>query len=342
MDTTGNPYTEKYLILAQELMRRIYADMEPDELHNWLMSQVNKLATHEGEGAALTWLESFPYYDALLEKRAQKASMPESERGELLWAWTTWNQRIDPLEPGLLAVIAAGDGMGKTIYCESLAEHWVKNGKKVAFVHFELNRAIMLDRRAARYSGMNRRTLKQGPFNAQLYRQWQEARDILKTWPGNMTYWHTPGWSMEKVTAALEPDIDAGNCDVIVIDYLEKAQPSTRQQKMYGANKWQREADDVEWIKTFAERTETPVLLLAQMSKAGKSASFESLDRTAIRGAGEKTEKANIVVLLNREKRDDGYAPVVDVRIDKNTLGPTGNFQQFMEGEFFRVGDMQV
>jgi hypothetical protein len=85
---------------------------------------------------------------------------------------------------------------------------------------------------------------------------------------------------------------------------------------------------------------ETPALLLAQMNKTGKTSSLHSLDRTAIRGAGEKTEKANIVVLLSREKTEDGYSPVVDVRLDKNTLGPTGNFQQYLDGAHFQVRDI--
>lgn len=341
MDTTGNPETEKYMVLAQELMRHIYADMSAEELHIWLLAQLMKMQTSGQENAMLTWAESFPYYDELLEKRIQQAALPPEERRELKWAWQSWNRMIDPLEAGLLAVLSAGDGMGKTLYCETQAEFWARQGMKVDFVHFELNRAIMLDRRAARHTGISRRELKGGPFTEAMKREWFRARDNLKSWDGQISYWHTPGWSMERIIQHLEPRTNPEDrqCDVIVIDYLEKAQSSQRQQKMFGANTWQREADDVELIKTFAERTETPVFLLAQMSKSGKTSSLYSLDRTAIRGAGEKTEKANIVILLSREKTEDGYSPVVDVRVDKNTLGPTGNFQQYLDGEHFRVHD---
>lgn len=339
MDVTGNPETDKYMILAQELMRRIYADASAEELHIWLMNQLQKVSTQGGEKAMLLWAESFPYYDNLLEKRIANSLIPVSEQRTLDWAWASWNRMIDPLEAGLLALLAAGDGMGKTLYCETQAEYWARQGIKVDFVHFELNRAIMLDRRAARHTGISRRELKSGPFSESVKQEWYKARDNMRSWDGQITYWHTPGWSMERITQHLEPRINEGQCDVIVIDYLEKAQPSQRQQKLFGANNWQREGDDVEIIKTFAERTETPVLLLAQMNKSGKTSSLYSLDRTAVRGAGEKTEKANIVVLLSREKTEDGYSPVVDVRIDKNTLGPTGNFQQFMDGAHFRVHD---
>jgi hypothetical protein len=107
--------------------------------------------------------------------------------------------------------------------------------------------------------------------------------------------------------------------------------------KMYGTNIYAREADDVEQIKSFAEQIEIPALLLAQMNKIGKGTQFQNLDRTAIRGAGEKTEKANVVILLSRETRE---STIVQVRIDKNTVGPTGSFEQYMDAPRFRVQDV--
>lgn len=339
-DNTSSPDLEKYLVLAQEMMRRIYADLPAEDLHQWLLVQLSLVAAEGTENAIMTWPESFDYYDELLATRAEKADLPADERRELSWAWKTWNRRIDPLEPGLLALIAGGDGMGKTVYAETQAEDWAKKGLQVAFVHFELNRAVMLDRRAARHTLISRRELKMGPFDATLMRKWLQTRDRLRAWDGNITYFHTPGWSMERALQQVTRHIEANECDVVVIDYLEKARPSSRQMKMFGTNHWQREADDVELAKTWAEASDTPVLLLAQLSKEGKSSGIDRLDRTSIRGAGEKTEKANIVALIHRKRDDDGYSSVVDVRVDKNTLGPTGNFQQYMDGEHFRVFDI--
>jgi len=81
-----------------------------------------------------------------------------------------------------------------------------------------------------------------------------------------------------------------------------------------------------------------PALLLAQLNKQGKQQTFDTLDRTAIRGAGEKTEKANIVILLHRENSE---SQIVRGRIDKNTMGRCGTFTQFMEGARFFVTDIQ-
>ena len=145
---------------------------------------------------------------------------------------------------------------------------------------------------------------------------------------------------MERTVAELTRLTAEGLCDVVVLDYLEKAAASRRQLQMFGTNGFQREADNVEQLKNFAETTSIPVLMVAQMNKDGKRTSFDQVDRTGIRGAGEKSDKANLVVLLHRERKEEGYSNLVDVLVDKNTMGATGSFQQMMQPEFYRVADI--
>lgn len=143
---------------------------------------------------------------------------------------------------------------------------------------------------------------------------------------------------MERTCAELRRLKAEGQCDVVVLDYLEKAQPSPRQSKLH-MDWYQRETDNVEQVKIFAEASETPVLMIAQMNKAGKQAGIMSVDRNAMTGSAEKSNRANLVVLLRRDRDESGYSTTVDVLIDKNTLGPTGQFQQQMRPQFYQVGD---
>ena len=147
---------------------------------------------------------------------------------------------------------------------------------------------------------------------------------------------------MERTIAELRRLLAEGQVDAIALDYLEKVSASSRQIKLFGSNIYQREADNVEQLKNYAESTGVPVLMVAQMSKSGKSTSFDKMDRTDMRGAGEKSDKANLVVLLSREKVPDGYSNTVDVLIDKNTMGGTGAFRQIMQPEYYRVGDIYI
>jgi replicative DNA helicase len=335
-----DPDVAQYEAVGKELLRRCLADETATDLHAWLSATLARFGGGD-DNAALTWPASFDYYDALLAKRDAQAALPLNERRLIDWPWASWNSFIDPLEAGMLVSITAPDGQGKTIVVECLAEHWARRRHKVVFVHYELNWTLMLDRRTARHTSIPVRTLKSGIMSPAQRSMVAEVRPRLLAWEGDITYLHTPGWTMERTVAELRKLHAAGACDVAVIDYLEKAQPSKRQLQMYGSNTWEREADNVEQLKVLAEAVELPVVMVAQMSKAGKDETARTMDRNAMSGSASKSNKANVVILLRRERMADGnYSPTVHVQIDKNTMGGTGGFDQVMQPEFFRLGDV--
>ena len=336
-----NPELAQYEALAKEILRRVMAEEEPADVFKFVSEVLLRMGAGE-DGAVMTWEESFDLIDAAIAEYEVLATIPENERRVLSWPWQSWRDRIDPLEGGMLGLLTAPDGQGKTIYGESISEHWAKHKNRVVFVHYELSRKLMMMRRTARHASVLVRDIKQGTLDIAEKQRIAKIRPTLTAWDGYVSYLHTPGWSMEKTVSELRRLHNDGQCDVVLLDYLEKAAPSRRQLQMYGTNKYQREADNVEQLKTFAELTEVPVLMLAQMSKEGKKTSFSTVDRTAIRGAGEKSEKSNLVVMLKRDRIDDeaGYSNEVNVLVDKNTMGETGTFKQIMQPEYFRVGDI--
>lgn len=355
MSAYGTPDHQPYISLAQEIMRRAYAEDDPTELNRWINAQVSRLGGQANDSnAVLTWEDSFAFTNAMLEKFEKDAAMNPAERTSLDWCWDSWNNMIDAFEPGMLCTLFAGDGQGKTIVAECLAEHWSRRKKKVVFVHYELNKVLMMSRRLARHTGFTIKQIK-GQRTAQQNKVIYEVEPRLKAWDGGITYVHTPGWSMSQTVQKLTELKDAGLCDVVITDYIEKVAADRRQLQLFGGNQMQREADNVEQIKNFAEASETPVLMLAQASKAGKGKKeVEEMDRSDMRGAGEKSEKANIVIKLHREKMpegekgDDGewiihpngYSRKVTILVDKQTLGATGSFEQFMEPQYFRLHDV--
>lgn len=336
-----NPEIAQYEALAKETLRRCMAEDEPADLHAWLLETLARLGGGD-TGAVMSWEESFAFTDAMVKEYEETARVPESMRKVLSWPWQSWRNLIDTFEPGMLGVITAPDGVGKTVYAESLAEYWAEHRNRVVFVHYELNRKIMMLRRTARHTGIEPRVIKAGKLTMAEKDRIAEIRPRLLEWDGLISYVHTPGWSMERTVAELRRLHAENQCDVVVLDYLEKANASRRQLQMFGANSFQREADNVEQLKTFAESTGAPVIMITQMNKEGKKTSFEDVTRNDIRGAGEKSDKANLVILLRRERDGNGYSNIVQGVVDKNTMGPTGTFMQVMVPELFRVGDQEI
>lgn len=335
-----NPDLALYEALAKEILRRCMAEDDPNDLRAWITETVTRIAGGGGTDAILTWEESFVLTDAMVEEYERAASVPPDERKDLQWPWESWRQKIDSLEDGMLAVVTAPDGQGKTIYAESIAEHWAQHKNRIVFVHYELNKKLMMLRRVSRHTSIRARTIKDGHLTSHQKELINDMRPRLLSWDGYITYLHTPGWTMEKTISQLTALQAEGKCDAVVLDYLEKVSASRRQLQLFGTNVYQREADNVEQLKNFAESTGIPVLMIAQMSKAGKSTAFENVDRTGMRGAGEKSDKANLVILLNRERTGDGYSNEVNVLIDKNTMGATGTMKQYMQPEYYRVADL--
>lgn len=335
-----NPEIPQYETLALELLRRCAALDDVTSIHQWLAFKLVRLGGGgDNENAIMTWPESFDLVDQLMQYYADLAATPLEDRQALTWPWESWRKLIDPLEEGMLGVVTAPDGQGKTIYAESLAEHWAAHKNRVVFVHYELNRRLMMLRRTARHTGITVRAMKAGSLTRAERDAIAAIRPRLMAWDGQITYLHTPGWSMDRTVAELRRLHAEGLCDVVILDYLEKAAASERQIKLFGSNGYMREADNVEQLKNFSEMTETPTLMIAQMNKDAKQQGFNKMDRSGMRGAGEKSDKANLVIMLKRERVPEGYSNEVQVLIDKNTMGATGSLIQTMQPECFRVGD---
>ncbi|MGB5047635.1 MAG: hypothetical protein WBO46_01760, partial [Caldilineaceae bacterium] len=108
-------------------------------------------------------------------------------------------------------------------------------------------------------------------------------------------------------------------------------------------------------LKVFAERTGVPVIAATQGNKLMQNKGTQT--RKNIQGSGQKSQKSQLVVILSREivgdaglRSPDGkliaspgeYSPIVDVRIDKQNRGKTGQFKQWIVGNRFKIVDVDA
>jgi len=218
----------------------------------------------------------------------------QAEAGTLI-AWDTpWadvNKMIGSLRAGHMFTLAGYPGHGKTTCFAQIAEHNAAKGARVAFFHAEHQHSWMLFRRAMRLTGAHVHELERGQHLAEAL----EAEEIVNTWPGGITYIHCPGWGAEQVAQTMADLHDAGQCDLAVVDYLQKLRLEGN-----GWNKADLLGNAVEAIKTAGERLRIPVLLGSQLNRAGHSASRPGLEH--LRGSGEIEEKSNYCLFIYRDK----------------------------------------
>jgi hypothetical protein len=168
-------------------------------------------------------------------------------------------------------------------------------------------------------------------------------------------YYHAAGESMSSIVSELEAKVSEGVCQAVVFDYLDKVSPTRGQAKLYADNSYERQANDMEQLKTFAEKNRLPVFTATQGNKSMQNGGVQT--RQAIQGSGQKSQKAQLVVILTRDLvGEEGlcdssghviaeageYSPVAKLRIDKQNRGKTGDLRQFIMGESFSVRDIQI
>lgn len=339
---------------AQWLVAELQARPDPDDLftaaqERWQLLQPQHAATRFVYG----W-DTIKLHDDMVRERVKEQA--DGTQRIFDWPWSSWNAngRVRPLRPGMLGIVAAPDGAGKTTYLECIAEHWARRGNQVVYVHLEDELGYKLDRRAARNAAVALDHIEDGSLTADETARLRESQRSMATWASNLHYLDAAGDSMTSIVRELEARVSEGVCDCVVFDYLDKVQPSRGQATFFGGNAWERQANDMEQLKVFAERHKVPVLTATQGNKTMQQQGTQT--RQAIQGSGQKSHKAQLVIILTRDLvgpdglRDRNgatiaeageYSPLVNVRIDKQNRGRTSGLQQFLVGRYFLVRDIQ-
>jgi len=334
--------------LVQALQER----PKPDELFAAAQERWQTLAPKDKASNFVYGWDTIKAHREIVRQRVQQRQEGVITRFD--WPWASWNAKVRPLPPGMVGIIAAPDGQGKSMYLEQVAEHWASHGQHTVIVHLEDALDYKLDRRLARHASVALDKIEDGNLTEYEQHQVNEADARISQWANYLHYYHAAGESMTTILRELEARVAEGVCQAVVFDYLDKVQPTRGQANVYGSNTWERQANDMEQLKTFAEKSRVPVFTATQGNKSMQGSGTQT--RQAIQGSGQKSQKAQLVLILTRDLvGDEGlrdkngrvlaepgeYSPVAKLHIDKQNRGKTGDFQQYIVGQFFTVRDIQ-
>ena len=258
--------------------------------------------------------------DYLAHQEMRREQLAQNPHMLLRWGIPALDRLTGSFPQGYCVAVGARPGVGKTMLLEGLAEYNAARGHRVAFYHLELPHQMMLDRRMARYSGMDLESLKQGYCGPEVHR----ASEYLRSWQENIVYIHCPGWSAERIAADMARLTARGECELAIVDYLQKlAMPDLK-----GINMAVAVGQQMETLKTAAERLGVTVVVASQLNRSGTARDDKRPLLTDLRNSGEIEEKANMVLLLHRSqpRRDDDHLPTEEMEayIEKNNAGGGG------------------
>jgi replicative DNA helicase len=366
LNELGQTDTRRALPYAKTVKRYAWL-RNAEQFSSWFTQELGSLPDPEDLFTAaqkqLDWLKPptdnsrFVYgwdtvdYDATLAQR-----LAEKQAGTQIkfdYPWWIWNQLLNPLRKGMVGLLGGAEGSGKSSYLEMIAEHWATKCH-VVFVHFENDWEFTRDRRMARHAKIAIDRLEDGELTPEELDRVKRARVEIASFAPQLHYFETSGMSMGEVVNELRRRHAEGVCDAVVLDYLNKVKASRGQVRQFVNSSDDRRADDMDQLKTFCEQKGVVAITAAQYNKEGKKG--EGRKRSwDIRGSGELADKAQWVVLLDREVlEEDQYdkkgnltakagedSPLVKVRVDKQNRGKKGDFEQVYKGEYYLVAKLE-
>lgn len=322
---------------------------DPDELFAGAQERIQHLQPMQRSSTFVYGWDTIKAHDAALRDRMRQFA--EGETVIFDWPWQSWNRYVRPMRSGILGVVAAPDGMGKSTMLEMVAEHWASKRAHVVFVHLENDFDNTMNRRLCRWSHVPIAAIEDGNLS-QL--QQEMIRDAYRRMElDSLHYLNAAGWTMAELIAELSIRHSEGVCDAVVVDYLNKVRPSREQAKLFAARPYERQADDAEMLKSWAIKHKAPAFTAVQMNKDGQQHGRQT--RGNIRGSGEISEKSQLVVVLTRDILENSlilngeiiaekgeYSPYMTVRVDKQNRGRTAEWQMFYVGKTFEARDVQA
>lgn len=223
-------------------------------------------------------------------------------------AQTTGITDIDRATGGLfrgeLTIIGARPSVGKTACGLSMALTAAASGAHVLFVSAEMSKEQLGNRILANYGDVDGSKIRSAILEENDWDLLSEAMNVAAGLPMDFMVGTPP---IEEIRNQIQNKVDAGECDLVVIDYLQLLRTKAR---------FEKEHERIGYISRICKLMSTefniPVVVLAQVRRQnnGGRARCPALDE--LRGSGDIEQDADNVIFLHRP--DDDTDPTIDKR----------------------------
>ena len=220
--------------------------------------------------------------------------------------------------PGDLVVVGGRPGSGKTSFAMNVAEHAVIKGHRVLVFSMEMPARQLGLRLIASLGRISFEKLRTGRMEDADWPSLTSAVSMLTD--GRLHINAKSAQTVATIRAEARRVAKAeGKLGLIVIDYLTKIPGE-------GENQNLRVAEVIQGLKAIGMELDVPVLVLAQLSRAGEKEKRPPVV-TDIRDSGVVEQEADLILLLDREELRDPETTrkgVADLKVAKFRNGESG------------------
>ncbi|MEX2624833.1 MAG: replicative DNA helicase [Acidimicrobiia bacterium] len=245
------------------------------------------------------------------------------------------DKKLAGLQKANLVVIAGRPSMGKSALTLNVATHIAGTGKVVAIFSLEMAKEEVVQRILSSVGKVESSKLRTG----QLGNQW----DRLVSAANRM--YKTPIY-VDDSSVVMVTDIRAKcrrlkrvkGLDLVVVDYLQLMQGSTRE------NRQQEIAEISRGLKNLARELEVPIIAVSQLNRSVESREDRRPRLSDLRESGALEQDADVVVFIYRHEYyhpdDIEKRGTAEIIIAKHRAGATGTVEMTFMPDFTRFADL--
>lgn len=174
------------------------------------------------------------------------------------------NRVTNGWKPGELIIVAGRPGMGKTAVALNLfTKMSAELGNKTLFFSLEMDDLSLADRLTCSYGGIDAYNLKNGKLSKDEMSTYFESANKIQELPIYID--DTARSDIKHITAISRAKKRKGECDMIIIDYLQLIE--SHNDSSWQKNREREVAEMSRSLKLLAKELKVPVMLLAQLSR---------------------------------------------------------------------------
>jgi replicative DNA helicase len=228
---------------------------------------------------------------------------------------------------GILAVVAARTGIGKTSLAMHFLKEAIKLNKHVVLYSYEMTAAKLGQFMICALSGVDRTVLRDGWVNENEWEEVKNAADVLMA--QKIRIIDSGSSTIDQIKVDVARSVNRNQCDLVIVDYIGLVRTSS--------NRYLSNADRIAEIsgilKQIAMSNNIPVLCLAQLNREAEK--FEEPQLHHLRDSGAIEQDADLVLMPYYDEKTG--ARQFKLKIAKNRDGGAGDSIAIYPNDQFNV-----
>lgn len=301
-----------------------------DKAESTLYQVTERHAADEVESAGQIASRYYDQVESLYQKKTAMLGIPTGFNG--------LDQKLSGLQKGLLYVIGAPPGVGKTALTLHFAMHQAKQNIPSLFLSLEMSPEQLINRLIGSSMNLNTHDLQVGNLDDDQWKRFTDGLADVRKWP--LMIDANPDLTIARLRGKARRLKHQAHIQAVYVDYLqlmhEPGYEKSREQEISAISRG---------LKLLAKELDIPVVVCAQLNRDVEKRADHRPQLSDLRESGAIEQNADVVMFLYR---DDIYNPETterpnqcDIITAKHRNGPTGIDTLYFRKEYTQFTGME-